>query len=233
MSLFFLLGIPGSLLYHGVSQISIQNSTINCLSAALRLKPELLLIPLFPLRSETSYGSNTSYICDVFLFISHPDPFTVEKILILSSLFIKHHILTSNSCSLTFQYKFGFRYILSFLLDSFIQLLNSYDGIHAKASYLALKNCIPELLLSCYGTLVLDTLSQFLYMRHHSFWLARIEFCNLLTVIDWKYVAILERGCTDPRNFQVNEPLCPYSYNWDSRLSLSICTIFLYPNSYS
>ena len=163
----------------------------------MRLKPELLLIRLFPLDSNGCYDSDFQCLSDVLLFISHPDPFTVEKILILSSLFIKHYILNSYSCSLSFESNFAFRSMLTFLLDSFVQLLMSTDGIYVKASCLALKNCIPELLQSCFGALVLNTLSEYLYVRHHPFWLARVELCNLLSVINWQSVAILERNCID------------------------------------
>ena len=79
----------------------------------------------------------------------------------------------------------------------------SPEGIHARATCIALKNCIPELLKSCYGALALNSISHFLYTRPYSFWLARIEFCNLLAVIDWKYVAMLESISIDSSNFQV------------------------------
>ena len=180
---FVSLGIPGCIIPYESSLTSIQNSSIKLLTTVMCLQHNIIFIDLF----HDNCSIPSQKLLDVFLYLSHTDPSTVEKTCILSSSFIKYYLKRSS-----FSYHLdSLPSPLTHILESFLLLMQSPNGFLVRASCIAMKNCLPELILYCYGSALLNIVIQFLDVRNHSFWLVRVELCNLLSVIDWGYLALL------------------------------------------
>ena len=130
-----------------------------------------------------------------FLYLSHTDPSTVEKTCLLSSAFIKYYLKSFSS------HLDSLPCLLTHILKCIVRLMQSPNGFLARASCIALKQCLPELILYCYGSPLLNYVIQFLDVKYHSFWLVRIELCNLLAVIDWGYLSQLSTEAQLPEVF--------------------------------
>ena len=181
--LFVSLGIPGYIVPYESSFTSIQNSSIKCLTTVMSLQHDLIFFDLFP--NDCLFPPQK--LLDVFLYLSHTDPSTIEKTCLLTSSFIKYYLK-----SISFRYQLdSIPSLLLHVLECFVFLTKSPNGFLVRASLIALKNCLPELVEYCFGSPLLHIVMQFLDVRNHSFWLVRVELCNLLSVIEWGCLAQL------------------------------------------
>ncbi|KAI6659681.1 hypothetical protein LOD99_14605 [Oopsacas minuta] len=134
---------------------------------------------------------------------SHTDPTTLEKTCILAASFIKHYLMKVYSHSI--ESERNFFSIFPHLLKTLLRLLKSTDAMAVRASCLAMKCCLPELLHYCYSGLVVQAIKEYMNVRFHSFWLVRVELCSLLSVINWSGLAMLEATSTNNCSLQVLE----------------------------
>uniref|UniRef100_UPI00358E7878 huntingtin isoform X3 n=1 Tax=Myxine glutinosa TaxID=7769 RepID=UPI00358E7878 len=193
-------------------RVSVKMLSLGCVTAAVALQPQAFFLPLY---KDQASSREEQLVSDVLGYISHSDPQLRGATAVLCGT-VLHALLSHRPTVISTN---SIEHVADILIPIETALCDT-SSVTSRLACIAVRQCIMSLCTSRHSSLGMQLLTDLLELRRCSYWLARTELTHVLTEVDFRLIAFLEKNELTCKRVQNSETLLRRRHLQDGTLNV-------------